>query len=112
MEVIALQPGYYEVVNFLASHYLPSIVFRTDTDFSIPFEIKPGQVVYLGNYQANRIKEKNIFASPRVFFIVADRFARDLELAKKRVVPLPIENAIDATPDVKKISNDYFIAPL
>ena len=101
VEVAALQPGHYEVVNFLASEYIPSIHVRSDHDFSIPFEIKPGQIVYLGNYQAaNRLKKRDTSASGlhAVFFIIEDRFTRDLELAKERVISLPIENAVDATP--------------
>jgi hypothetical protein len=45
------------------------------------------------------------------YFTVEDRFERDLELAKKRVTSLPVENASNATPDVEKVGNLFLVSP-
>jgi len=112
VEIAALQAGQYELVNFevFRSHASPFDMLLPDVsgsaqDFSIPFEIKPGKVVYLGNYQANLLSKKG-----DVFFIVEDRFARDLALAKLHIELLPVENARDAMPDVEKVGNRFLIS--
>jgi hypothetical protein len=113
VEIASLPAGQYELVNFLVANYIPLMFYRSHQDFSIPFEIKSGQVVYLGNYQANRIRKTNFHgpATNGAFFIVEDRFAKDLAIAKKLERSLPIENARDATPDIKQVNNPFLISP-
>jgi hypothetical protein len=113
VQIAALPTGHYELVNFIVTNDIPLINYGPHQDFSIPFEIKPGQVVYLGNYQANRIRKTNFHGPARsgAFFIVEDRFAKDLAIAKTLDRLLPIENARDATPDVKRVNNPFLISP-
>jgi hypothetical protein len=112
VEIAALPAGQYELVNFTVLNYVPLMGYGSPQDFSIPFEIRPGQVVYLGNYQANRIRKTNFHGPARsgAFFIVEDRFAKDLAIAKTLDRLLPIENARDATPDVKRVNNPFLIS--
>jgi hypothetical protein len=112
VEIAALPAGQYELVNFIVTNYIPLMVYGSPQDFSIPFEIKPGQVVYLGNYQANRIRKTNYHgpATSGAFFNVEDRFAKDMAIAKTLLTSLPIENARDATPDVKQVNNPFLIS--
>src|SRR5258705_13706205 len=67
VEVATLPPGMYELVNFdIFSNRLgrPQVNYSSRKEFSIPFEIRPGEAVYLGNYQANIIKGRNFFGLP------------------------------------------------
>ncbi len=112
VEIAALPAGQYALVNFFVTDLIPLMVYGSPQDFSIPFEIKPGQVVYLGNYQANRIRKTNFHgpAKSGAFFIVEDRSAKDLAIAKTIVTSLPTENAWDATPEVKQVNNPFLIS--
>lgn len=115
VEIAAIPAGRYELVNFFVTnyHYMLPLVYGSPQDFSIPFEIKPGAVVYLGNYQANQIGKTNFHgpAKSGAFFIVENRFAKDLAIAKMLDTSLPIENAWDATPDVKQVNNPFMLSP-
>lgn len=113
VEVASLPAGRYELVNFRASlTLLGTVQFSAQREFSIPFEVRPNEVVYLGNYQANPIRNRT--SSGRVvaggtYFVVEDRSRRDLQLAKARLPSLPIERMRNATPDVRQMRNPLFV---
>ncbi|MBI3528188.1 MAG: hypothetical protein HY067_09480 [Betaproteobacteria bacterium] len=116
VEVATLPPGKYELTNFdIFSNRFggPQIHYSSRKEFSIPFEIRPGEVVYLGNYQANIIKGRNFFGMPvngGAFFVVTDRSEIDLQLAKARFDFLPMAKTQDATPDAKQVGNPFLVS--
>jgi len=99
-----LAPGVYEV--YRCGEWLDGYMFQahydSKTPFSIPFEVKPGEVVYLGNFQANSIRGKNAFAfglpvPAGAVYVVEDRKDRDLALLRKRMPELP-QVVVDSMP--------------
>ena len=84
----ALPPGEYELYSYKIFHITGMVdrTFSPKEEFSIPFSVRPGETAYLGNYQANGLKAKNIFGMPLpggAYFIHSDTEERDLEIAKK-----------------------------
>ncbi|MEQ1773807.1 MAG: hypothetical protein ABL891_08490 [Burkholderiales bacterium] len=112
--VANIPAGNYEIINF--SVFLNSGVYQSAYSsrkpFSIPFTVRAKEAVYLGNYQANGINGKNFFGMPvtgGAYFVVENRYQKDIELAKKRTPPLPIENAKDMTPNLKNVGSPFLI---
>jgi len=109
-----MRPGKYEIYNFdVSMSGLRSDSFSSKIEFSIPFEVRPGQTTYLGNYEAHRLMGKNFVGLPvwaGATFAVSDRSAAELEIARAKVgaIGSPI---IDATPDVKGIDSPFFVSP-
>jgi hypothetical protein len=100
--VSSMPPGQYEIFSYEV--YIGSAVgatyFRPKEPFSIPFSVAPGQTVYVGNYQANRIDGTNllgqrVMASP--FFKISDRMDADYAFVKTSKPTLPAP-AVNATP--------------
>ena len=115
VQIVSLPPGRYEIFNFEARINLGTAysVFSARRDFSIPFEIRPDEVVYLGNFQINPIRAKSgpfgrvVGLGP--FFVVEDRAQVDLALAKGVMHSFPVERVRDATPDVKAMGNPTLV---
>lgn len=108
VEVASLPPGRYEIFNFDVFLNMGTVQnhYRSRKEFSIPFEVRPNETVYLGNYQANGIKGRNFFGLPvagGAFFVVEDRSQVDLGLAKARVPAVRVENVRNTTPDPKQL---------
>jgi hypothetical protein len=83
--------------------------FRSKVEFSIPFTIKPGKTVYLGEFRAMDITGQNLFGIPLAAgakFQIFDRSTRDLAIAKRK------DPAISAAeiriPDPAKIGRPFF----
>lgn len=117
VEVATLPAGKYELVNFSLfsnrGHFQSYLSSRND--FSIPFEVTPGGVVYLGNYQATRFMTgRSLLLRHRVYgpiqFVIDDRLRHDLGIAKARVPSLPTERLRNATPDPAHIGNPLLIS--
>ena len=115
IEAASIPRGKYEMVNFEAAINLGLATqnFSARQDFSIPFEVRANEVVYLGNYQGNPIRART--ESGRVvargpFFVVEDRSAADLRLAKDRIPSLPTERVINATPDADQLRIPFFVS--
>lgn len=110
----SLPPGEYEIFNFSISSNgnQGQIIFKPKSDFSIPFTVKSGETIYLGNYQANRLTGKNFFGlnvSAGAVFVVTDRLKVESSIAKANGSPSlgAVENA---TPDPKKIGSPFFVS--
>jgi hypothetical protein len=78
--VIEAQPGTYAFTQY---NYLdrigPTGMVSSSKTFAIPYEVKKGEITYVGELSYNDLSEPG---SPRL--VVYDRYARDLEeLAKK-----------------------------
>jgi hypothetical protein len=109
--VWALAPGEYEFYNF-EIYYAGGMVqetFRSKEDFSIPFTIKPGKTVYLGEFRAMEIYVRNLFGLEvpgGAKFQIFDEHARDMPIAKVRD-PLVGEPEI-LLPDPAAIKSPFF----
>jgi len=113
--VASLPPGRYEIFNFnvFLNAGMTQTSFGSRTDFSIPFEVKPGKAVYLGNFQANGVRGQNIFGmsiAAGAFFVVDSRLQADIALARARGGPRPVPaDVADATPSVAAIASPFFV---
>lgn len=109
----SLPPGKYEVHNFSAyfNAGTGTSTFSSREPFSIPFTVVPGQVTYLGNYEAVDVKGRNFIGMPvmaGVYFVVQDKQERDIEALRKRMPNLPSQT-INAVPDVQQLNNPFFL---
>jgi hypothetical protein len=115
VEIATLPPGDYELVNFdvFLNAGMVQTNYSSRKEFSIPFQVQSKQVVYLGNYQANAIRGRNIFGmrvAGGAYFVVEDRMSRDLGFAKMRLASLPVDQSRNATPDVKQVGNPFLVS--
>jgi len=106
-----LQPGDYEFYNFEVRSNSPYSggTSSSKNDFSIPFTIKAGQTLYLGDFHAYGIEGRNFFGLPvhgGVYFGISDQSARDIPIAKRED---PAISAFEvALPNVSAIASPYF----
>jgi hypothetical protein len=110
--VQSLPAGDYEIYNCDIHGYGGKFFFTHDV--SIPFSVKPGRTVYLGNYLAKGRSGKNLVGVPvhaGVTFVVSDRLGSDMPLAQARS-KLPLGTGDDATPDHRRIGSPFFASPL
>lgn len=104
--VRGLKPGRYVFDSFLTHWTNKSF----DAHFKMPFEIRPGETTYVGNY---RFVEKpgegfTGFAQARdVYFVVRDKSRRDIAIAqrKKDGARGPVTNMV---PDVAMVNSPLF----
>ena len=79
--------GTYEIFNFyLEATGVPKRTYRSREDFALRFEVKPNEIVYLGEFVATRTATKGFvdwISGPTPYFIRADRRDRDIALATK-----------------------------
>ncbi len=115
--VKSLPPGQYEIYNF--DIYLNTGVaesqFSSREDFSVPFTVSPGQTTYLGNFQANGIKGKNMFGMTvphgGAVFAVSNRAQRELTIARSKDPKVSLD-AIAEPPDAAAFQNVFFVDPV
>jgi hypothetical protein len=92
-------PGKYEIVNFRLHHTPMNFDFKSRSDFAVPFEVKEGEVTYLGNFTATGTYYTPIIVSPAIknpYFLVSDQQSRDVALAAKAnpgIAGKPVTNA-------------------
>lgn len=107
--VRGLKPGRYVFDSFLTHWTNKSF----DAHFKMPFEIRPGETTYVGNF---RFVEKPTagftgFAQARdVYFVVRDKARRDMAIAirKKNAPRGPVTNMV---PDVAMLNHPLFRGP-
>lgn len=103
---VPVKPGDYEVHNFSAfwSAYPVQNYYSAREDFSIPFTVRPGETVYLGEFMAVGIRGKNIFGitiQGGPYFVLTDQQRRDMPLAKAKQPALG--NARNAVANADKL---------
>lgn len=111
----SLPAGRYEIYDFdvfmNGGRYRQN--FRSRAEFSIPFVVQPGKAVYLGNYQANGVRGRNIVGIPitaGAFFVVEDRLQQDVQLARARTNPIPVASQVEsAVSSVVAIGSPFFV---
>jgi hypothetical protein len=109
--VQSLPAGDYEIHGVELYGYNAN--FRAKPDAVIPFSIKPGRTVYLGNYLAKGNTGKNLFGMSvpaGVTFIVSDRLANEMPLAQAKS-KTSLGTVDDATPDPRRIGSSLFASP-
>ncbi len=104
-----LPPGKYEIFNI--STVVGTTVGRNTTkfrqDFSIPFEIKPGRITYIGAYECTPVIGEGFFGQPAMvdmYWRLADRSTRDIAIAQRREPPLNTMPADIAVPDLSRLN--------
>ena len=89
----ALPPGDYEIVNIRLSSDTGqvSMLFSSKEPFSMRFSVRPGEVVYLGRFQAHGVWGRNILkmkVADGGFFEIQDRLDEDVQLALAKGSPI------------------------
>lgn len=114
--VTPLRAGRYEIYRY---EYSAMRVFpplsgpdRPDKDFSLQFEVKPGQTTYLGQFKAVPHLGKPVLGMPYIFayyWEIGDRHARDVAAAQQRLPGIKAEGLIPAIPDPATSGLKYFV---
>ncbi len=84
-----LRPGDYELVDvnfYIYSQYITS-TWTAKPKFSIPFTVRRGEAIYLGEFLAYSVFGRNMFGMQVPgggYFVVSDRFERDSTLLKSK----------------------------
>lgn len=95
-----LKPGNYEIFNIdsFFNNGMRQNTYSLKNDISIQFAVRPGEVTYLGHFQANKITAQNRFGgevSAGAFFVVSDQLPKDIEIAagkEPRLVGANVKN--------------------
>jgi hypothetical protein len=85
VKAVAFKPGTYELYNFFMEDGSRT-QWRSRQDFALRFQVKPGEVTYLGEFRATRTRTKDLvdwLKGPTPYFLWADHRARDIGLAAK-----------------------------
>lgn len=110
VHVQSLAAGDYELHSYKADigggNYTPMAAF------SVRFTVRPGEAVYLGNYQARRasrtdIHGRSVLGEPR--FAVGSRLESEVALARAKAKDLP-PRVVDATPDLRFARSGLFVS--
>jgi hypothetical protein len=91
--VASLPPGKYEIFSFVAwNNSTPSSALSPRGGLSIPFTVKAGDVVYLGEFYSVATWGENIFGIRRPsapYFVHSNQRERDLSIARGKDPSLP-----------------------
>jgi hypothetical protein len=113
--VQSLPPGEYEIYNFDIFFNAGTVQnnYSSRAEFSIPFTVKPGEMTYLGNYQANRLTGKNFLGlslPAGAVFVVSDRLNSELRIAEAKTKST-YGAASNKAPTPSSIGNPFFQSP-
>jgi hypothetical protein len=85
VKVLKLEPGEYEVFNFLLGRGGSGIFYTAKKDFSAPFTVKEGEIIYIGEYWFASIRTKSFMGTSYTFYVtLSDRGGRDIPIAIKK----------------------------
>lgn len=112
--VQTLPPGEYEIYSYKIHMYtgMAEATYWSNIPLSIPFSVKAGETVYLGNYTAYKQTGKNIIGIPvpaGAVFVVESRLSEDLAVARKKGETVP-ETVVDLTPKPAQLTTPVFVA--
>lgn len=113
VEVLSLQPGRYELCNFSVNSIAGggSKEQFSREDFSVPFEVKAGETVYLGNFEAAIDFYEGLFgieAAEWTGFKVRSIPEHDLKIAHAENNKISTNVYTNVTPDPKTIHPAFF----
>lgn len=107
---IPLPAGAYEFYDFALSFDtgMAEYTWRARNHFSIPFNVEPGQVVYVGEVRSNHLWKRNLiglFALDGATFSNSDQGHRDLPLLKERFpfIAAFTEKTVDLSSDFERV---------
>ena len=86
VDVKYLKPGQYEIYDIYASANGYRTTFKLTEEISIPFEVKTGEVIYLGSFEPDSIFGENVFGLEvlgGIVFDIHNRQQLDIEEAEK-----------------------------
>jgi hypothetical protein len=113
-----LRAGRYEIYwyEYSAMRLMPFLhddsQDRPPQEFSLPFEVKPGQTTYLGQFKAVPHLGKPVLGTPNIFayyWEIGDRRARDIAAAQQRLPGVKADSLITAIPDPASSGLRYFV---
>ena len=83
IRVRELPAGDYEMTNFRLHDNTLKKVWNLKKDFSVPFQVRAGEITYLGEFQATGVRAKALigYYIEQPYFLVSDQEARDIPLA-------------------------------
>ncbi len=87
VKVMAVPAGAYRMASFRLEDSMSKRAWNSRQDFDKPFEVRAGEVTYLGEFVGTGILSKPFLGNRAVekpYFLVTDQQARDLPLAEKQ----------------------------
>jgi len=104
--VLKLEPSEYEVFNFIASK-ASGIFYTAKEDFSAPFVVKEGEVIYIGEYWFASIKGTDFLGMRtwKFYITLADKSVRDIPLAMKKEPTIRAHEVKVQIPDGERFGN-------
>jgi hypothetical protein len=105
VKVLNLEPGEYEVFNFLLSRR-SGVMYSAKKDFSKPFIVREGEIIYIGEYWFASKRTKDFMGTSYSFYItVSDRSERDIPLAIKKEPTIRSDKVKVQIPEGERIVN-------
>jgi len=106
-----LPEGRYELFNFELSTGGMKINThrRMKDDISLPFDVKAGQVSYLGEFVSLPVYRQGGTEAFGGIWSVRDQQARDIQRAKQKLPGTSFENVVATIPDVSTLRSSFFI---
>lgn len=106
VKVLKLEPGEYEVFNFIATK-ASGIFYTAKKDFSAPFVVKEGEMIYIGEYRFDSIKGRDFlgFRTWEFYVTLCDRSGRDIPLAIKKEPTIRADKVKVQIPDGERFGN-------
>ena len=105
-----LPPGDYEIYNLEVLRTVSRDFWKAKDDFSITFTVKTGETTYLGDFRGMMLGQPRLFgpSGDGAYFIVSDKSARDLPLARSKKDTPAKGNVTNAIPDPAMV-NSFFV---
>jgi hypothetical protein len=88
--------------------------WSSKTDYSIPFEIQPNTVNYVGEIKLDALKGRNFFGMTVPaggVWLVSDQFDRDVEILKRTRTDIPVSNMVSVIPTKKEVFTPLVVLP-
>jgi hypothetical protein len=115
--VTPLRPGQYEIYRYEYSAFrIPRIYDKSldlpEGDFSLRFDVRPGQTTYLGQFKAVPHLGEPVLGISNIlayYWEIGDRQARDVAAAQQRIPAIKSDRVISAVPDPATSGLNYFV---
>lgn len=114
--VFSLPAGRYTFHNFRLYQANGSFQqnWSSKEDYSIPFEIQPNKVNYVGEIKLDALRGRNFFGmsvpAGGVWF-VSDESARDVGILQKTRADIPVSNMVSVIPARKEVFTPLVVLP-
>ncbi|SDM33750.1 hypothetical protein [Polaromonas sp. JS666] len=114
--VFSLPAGPYTFHNFRL--YQANGAFQQNwsskNDYSIPFEVQPDTVNYVGEIKLDALKGRNFFGMTVPaggVWLVSDQLGRDLEILQRTRTDIPVSNMVSVIPTRKDVFTPLVVLP-